>query len=204
VKAVDETMAHNKEMALDFKRGEEGVDFIYKKDGQVGADEFNEAKLKREIKRELNQIRKKEPELAEQMAKDLLTNDSKIDKEFALDIPEDQIKIYPGSPKGMEPEDDPEFYAKWFFENQPEALKDENGMLVDAKGMGMKFKAVKGRTETQSTEKSKAQYVTRSEHNYFFEQDELYPMQNFDGKPEFELLNRENFNVGANEEYPRI
>ena len=29
-------------------------------------------------------------------------------------------------------------------------------------------------------------------------------MQNFDGKPEFELLNRENFNVGANEEYPRI
>ena len=70
--------------------------------------------------------------------------------------------------------------------------------------MGIKFKAIKDRTESQNTEKSKAQYVTRSEHNYFFEQDELYPMQNFDGKPEFELLNRENFNVGANEEYPRI
>ena len=41
-------------MALDFKRGEEGVDFIYGKDGQVGEDELNEAKLKREIKRELN------------------------------------------------------------------------------------------------------------------------------------------------------
>ena len=30
-----------------------------------------------------------------------------------------QIKKYPGSPKGPNPEDDPKFYSQWFIENQP-------------------------------------------------------------------------------------
>ena len=181
-----------------------GVDYIYKKEGQVGPDELNEAKLKREVNRELDRLRKKEPEIADHWRRIINSNDTEYDKEFALQIPPEQIKFYPGSPKGPEPEDDPETYARWFFENQPEALKDSKGNLVDAAGLGIKFKAIKGRTENSKTEKAKAQYVTRSEQDYFFEEDELYPMQNFDGKPEFELLNRENYNVGANEEYPRI
>ena len=32
------------------------------------------------------------------------------------------VKIYPGSPKGPLPEDDPEFYSKWFMRNQPEDI----------------------------------------------------------------------------------
>lgn len=76
VKEVDETMRQNKDIVLDFKQGQEGVDFMYGKDGQVGANDFNEAKFKREIKRELNQLRKKEPEVAEHMAKQLLSNDT--------------------------------------------------------------------------------------------------------------------------------
>jgi len=30
-----------------------------------------------------------------------------------------EVKLYPGSPKGPNPEDDPTFYSQWFVENQP-------------------------------------------------------------------------------------
>jgi hypothetical protein len=32
-------------------------------------------------------------------------------------IPDDEIKFYPGSHKGPEPEDDPDSYSRWFFQN---------------------------------------------------------------------------------------
>jgi hypothetical protein len=38
--------------------------------------------------------------------------------------------------------------------------------------------------------------------DYFFNQDELYPMQNYEGQPEFELFNRENFNADSPDQLP--
>ena len=35
------------------------------------------------------------------------------------------VKIYPGSPKGPLPTDDPEHYGEWFLRNQPEILNQE-------------------------------------------------------------------------------
>jgi hypothetical protein len=32
------------------------------------------------------------------------------------------VKLYPGSEKGPNPEDDPEHYSKWFIENQPKYI----------------------------------------------------------------------------------
>lgn len=40
--------------------------------------------------------------------------------------------------------------------------------------------------------------------DYYFGQDELYPMQNYSGQPEFELFNRDNFNVDSPEELPCV
>lgn len=32
------------------------------------------------------------------------------------------MKAYPGSSKGPEPSDDPEFYQRWFMDNLPQNL----------------------------------------------------------------------------------
>jgi len=33
------------------------------------------------------------------------------------DIPDSEVKFYPGSPKGPNPEDDPDAYGRWFVEH---------------------------------------------------------------------------------------
>jgi hypothetical protein len=48
-------------------------------------------------------------------------------------ITEDEIKIYPGSVKGPEPEDDPAFYYYWQKHNQPKVL-DELRKKVEKNG----------------------------------------------------------------------
>jgi hypothetical protein len=39
------------------------------------------------------------------------------DIETCLPIPDDEIQFYPGSIKGLAPEDDPAAYSKWFVEH---------------------------------------------------------------------------------------
>lgn len=56
----------------------------------------------------------------------LTSNETEIDYELsAKPIPLEQVKLYPGSPKGPMPEDDPEYYSRWFYEHQPDVLKEE-------------------------------------------------------------------------------
>jgi hypothetical protein len=62
----------------------------------------------------------------------------KEEKEIFLEamskrITEDEIKIYPGSVKGPEPEDDPAFYFYWQRHNQPKVL-DELRRKVEKNG----------------------------------------------------------------------
>ena len=113
------------------------------KPGQSAPDVINRKKLEREIKAQLKELRLREPLLAEHYEKQLLSNNTEIDKELALVIPKDQIKFYPGSIKGPNPEDDPESYEKWFIENQPEVLKDKFGNIVDAAALGYKTKVLR-------------------------------------------------------------
>lgn len=40
--------------------------------------------------------------------------------------------------------------------------------------------------------------------HYFFEKDEEYPMASYDGTPEFELFNRDAYNVDNEQELPQI
>ena len=46
------------------------------------------------------------------------------------------------------------------------------------------------------------QYMT----NYFFDEmnDELYPMQHYDGQPEFSVFQRDNYNVDNDEDLPSV
>ena len=96
--------------------------------------------------------------------------------------------MYPGSLKGPEPEDDPETYSRWFFEHQPKSLySDQTNPTYDDIGVKKKFLRMV-RDDSSMNE-------IKTTDDYFFNQDELYPMQNYEGQPEFELFNRENFNA---------
>lgn len=44
----------------------------------------------------------------------------------------------------------------------------------------------------------------KNPNSYFFQYDELYPMQTYKGQPEFELFNRENFQADSPETLPQI
>lgn len=69
------------------------------------------------MKAQIETLRLEEPETAEKL-KDFVFNSCDIDQEWAKGpIPLDEIKFYPGSQKGPDPEDDPEHYSQWFVKN---------------------------------------------------------------------------------------
>lgn len=148
----------------------------------------NIKKLEREIKNELKALHIEKPEVAEVHAKFLFSKDTHIDKEFAKPaIPIEEIKFYPGSIKGPMPEDDPETYSRWFYEHQPKSLKEDGVLNVDE--LGIKKKLIRGERE------SKYSNEVKTPAEYFFEADEEYPLVNTKRPPEFEIFNREAYNV---------
>ncbi len=40
--------------------------------------------------------------------------------------------------------------------------------------------------------------------NYFIEEDEIYPLANYDGQPEFSIFERERYNVENDDELPSV
>ena len=109
------------------------------------------------------------------------------------DIPDSEVKFYPGSPKGPNPEDDPDAYGRWFVEHQPKKLLAGNDQLAD---LGIKKKYLRMvRDETMMNE-----LLTSTQ--AFFDYDEIAPMQSYDGAPEQELFNRESYNVDDDSELP--
>ena len=46
--------------------------------------------------------------------------------------------------------------------------------------------------------------IVKQYSDYFFNEDELYPMQNYEGRPNEELFDRTNYNVQEGDEYPSI
>jgi hypothetical protein len=80
-----------------------------------------------------------EEELAEYLEKQILSNDTEIDRLMAQGtIPQNEIKIYPGSARGPAPEDDPETYSRWFVEHQaPSTLIDGQ---INSEEIGVKKK----------------------------------------------------------------
>ncbi len=83
-----------------------------------------------------------EPELAEEYEKEILQKndiDTIIQKQ---DYDTSEIKIYPGSINGPEPEDDPDAYTKWFVNNQPKKMFEKYTEKTDLSELGVKQKIV--------------------------------------------------------------
>ena len=119
-KRRDEVMKHNVPILKEYFKGEEGIDqYDPAKDPRY----FNAQKFKRDVKTYLNKLKLTNPEKAKQEAEFLFKKNwlDEIVDGTLKDLPDidEIIKVYPGSPKGPRPEDDPEHYSKWFMRNYP-------------------------------------------------------------------------------------
>lgn len=113
------------------------------------------------------------------------------DMEWAVTatIPEEEIKFYPGSVKGPNPEDDPESWSEWFYKHQPKsAWKDGK---VNPEDLGVKVKWVKPKDEQQVLGYGENTHSYNDYITHFFNDTELYPnMEEYEGRPEFALLEK--------------
>lgn len=185
-----EVARDNKVMHEEYMKGEEGVDHEYLIPGEKEKMDFNVKKFEREVRLEL-QACKNDPlqkQRADELEHFVLADNTWADEALgSAPIPEDEIAFYPGSDKVPEPEDDPESYSRWFFDNQPKSLyKDQAVPTYTDIGVKQKFiKMVKDDNDLNEY---------KSATDYFFKYDEMYPMQDYEGgPPEWALFEKANF-----------
>ena len=105
--------------------------------------------LEKEIRSEIKVLRETDSEKAECLEELIFSRDNELTKSLTHIVPDDEIKFYPGSINGPEPEDDPEAYGKWYYENQPKSIFP-NG--PHPKDLGVKFKYLMQKEDSNDTE----------------------------------------------------
>ena len=104
--------------------------------------------------------------------------DDLLDGKFDNDYPDIQnlVKIYPGSPKGPLPKDDPDFYSQWFMRNQP----DDHiyGDVKNYHDIGVRYKYL---WHKAAVDENAMSIEVKDDVSNHIEQDEVYPMQHYDG-----------------------
>jgi hypothetical protein len=136
IKEAAKVTHKNRQMFDEYMEGEEGVDHEYLIPGDKDRIKFNVKKFEREVRQELEAC-KVDPlmqERADILQNFVLSNDTWADEALnRAPVPDHEIAFYPGSEKGPHPEDDPESYSRWFFDNQPKSLyeHEDNPTYVD-------------------------------------------------------------------------
>lgn len=132
----------------------------------------------------------KNPKMAKEMEQ-YLFKEGEMDKPLDFD-PEDIIKYYPGGPKGPNPEDDPDHYSEWFMRNQPVDEIYGKGADPDFRDIGVKWKYAYGKVKNEDEE----MVVERQDDiSNFLTADENFPMEGYDGIPEFDVANFDKYKI---------
>ena len=116
----------------------------------------------------------------------------------------EEFKIYPGSLKGPDPEDDPEAYGKWYYENQPESLYPKG---PNASDLGVKFKFITRRDDDEKENQNMTNIIPVNPIQDFFTKDYLFYDKEkscFEGRPEWALHHKSNFEVKEDGAKPEI
>ena len=168
-------------------KGEEGVDYTVTK-GKIGDSRVaNINKIKQDMRAETNALKIREPAVGKYY-EDYLFKRNDMDEALELNCDiEKVVKYYPGSPKGPNPEDDPEHYSEWFIRNQPDDLIYGKGNIPDYKDIGAKWKFVWSK---KVLDEDAMQVQDMDNITNFVEQDQLYQMQNYQGIGEFDIADR--------------
>ena len=193
---IEEVAQHNKALLNEYREEERGL--------ETTEDRKIDMKvLKRQIKDEIKLLAQSDPEKAEEMDDFIFGAKNDIDEALERVIPEDEILYYPGSIKGLEPEDDPESWAKWYFDHQPKsAFKDGKILPAD---LGVKYKFIKSKDEGTESGEMVQNVIYQRPENHFFEVDELhYDQENYGGRPEFTIFKKSNFTLQENQKAPEF
>jgi len=89
----------------------------------------------------LQQVAEYDEQKAFDLEKLIFGRDSELDWALTTETPKEEIKVYPGSILGPEPEDDPETWAKWFYEHQPPSSFIDG--KVNGADLGVRYKFIK-------------------------------------------------------------
>ena len=123
----------------DLVRGEEGVDYQVMPKGFDDPSHPSEKLLEKQLRNEINLLKIQDPEKAQEY-EEFLFKRNEYDEAIAEEVDISEVKIYPGSEKGSQPEDDAEHYSKWFIDNQPKSIY--RGERHDFADIGAKRKYV--------------------------------------------------------------
>lgn len=193
VERHEEVRKHNLEIKEEYRRGEEGIDYVrdaWRNDPRIA----NEQKMKADFRNQIERMRLENPEAAKQYADFFLKRneiDDLLDGKFDNDVDiESVVRLYPGSPKGPLPSDDPTFYSEWFMRNQPEELIYGEGVTPNYQDIGVRYRYLWNK---QALEEDRVNVEDKDDVANYLEQNELFPMQNYDGIPEFDVLDREKY-----------
>lgn len=121
IERFKENAEKNVDMMRDHVLGEEGVDYIQGLGDMSDPNLPNAKLLERQIRREINQLKMVDAERAKEY-EDYMFKRNELDEVFATQYDMSEVKFYPGSAKGPNPEDDIETYSRWFVENQPKSI----------------------------------------------------------------------------------
>ena len=102
-----------------------------------------------------------------------------------------KLKKYPGSRKGLTPQEDTEFYQKWVAENKSERLyKFEEKYLHDEQ-KSPKMKMQNNQESSQSNEK----HLIHDEVTYMLHVDEEYKLSDQENMPEWDLIKEQKYDT---------
>ena len=128
--------------------------------------------FRQQVKEELQQVAEYDKQKAEDLEKLIFGRDSDLDWALTAKISKEEIKMYPGSSLGPEPEDDPDTWAKWYYEHQPpSAFKDG---VVNGADLGVKYKFIKPKGDMQTVGLGAQNHIYKNPILHFFESDKLY------------------------------
>lgn len=196
VKRFEETAMKNADMFKDQVKGEEGIDYQVMPRNFTDPDMPNDKILEKQIRHEINLLKVQDPEKAKEY-ENLMFKRNEMDDIIMKPMDMSEIKTYPGSEKGPLPEDDPDHYSRWFVQNQPKSIYGPNE-IHDYSDIGAKRKYV------QMVRDMSENIEQKTPLNYFVEEDEIYPMSNYSGQPEYAIFERDKYNVENDDELPSV
>lgn len=158
--------------------------------------------LKKQIMVHINDIAQTDPAKAKEIEEFVFTH-NEFDDAVIDPIPEEEIKMYPGSILGPEPEDDIDSWSKWYYEHQPKsAFKDGN---INGADIGVKTKFLKPKEESTTTGEQEKNHLFMKPVDRYLETDELYPtLATYDGRAEFAMFNKKNYDLTEGSANPEL
>ena len=192
----EQIAAYNNEQRLEHAR--DNSDMIQDE------EPFDVKKFEAEVRQELAELRKHDFEKADHLEELIFSRDNELTQALSLVIPESEIKFYPGSINGPEPEDDPEFFGKWYYENQPKSAYP-NG--VTAKDLGVKSKYIVQKDDANDDDRSHLHTIYINPIRDFFDKDYMHydpEKASFGGRPDWALHDKRNFDMSDDGVKPEI